>query len=125
MEITPLIPDGFNGPIKRLSCASCHHYFYVSQEGYQSLHPLYCHECSLKRVELERRKAKPPVFKEAIEQAELGIKDANDPTRREAAMWQEAYRIVYKYYCSVACHVLETPSTKIRLNMGESVSNVS
>ena len=24
MEITPLIPDGFNGQIKRRACASCH-----------------------------------------------------------------------------------------------------
>jgi DNA replicative helicase MCM subunit Mcm2 (Cdc46/Mcm family) len=75
MEINPLIPDGFNGPIKRLSCASCRHYFYVSQKDYQSFQPLYCHECSLKRVELERRKAKNPVFKEAVEQAEQGIKE--------------------------------------------------
>jgi hypothetical protein len=101
------MPDGFNGPIKRLSCASCHHYFYVSQEDYQSLHPLYCHECSLKRAELERRKAKNPVSKAAVEQAEQGIKDANDLSRREAAIWQEAHRIVYKYYCSVAEQFLQ------------------
>lgn len=107
MEITPLIPDGHDGPIKRLSCTSCRHYFYVSQEDYQSLRPLYCHECSLKMVELERRKAKNPVFKEAVEQAEQGIQDANDPARRQAAMWKEAHRIVFKYYSSVAERVLQ------------------
>jgi hypothetical protein len=57
---------------------------------------------SLLLCQPERRKAKNPVIKEAIEQAERGIKDANDPSCREAAIWQEAHRIIYKYYCSVA-----------------------
>src|SRR5579859_1693520 len=48
MNITPVIPDGYSGPIKRLTCSICKHLFYITQDDYQH-HPeiRFCHECSL------------------------------------------------------------------------------
>src|SRR5579884_308362 len=56
MDITPLIPDGYTGPIKRLTCSICKHIFYIAQDDYHR-HPevRFCHECSLiLREELEK-----------------------------------------------------------------------
>src|SRR6266566_9076819 len=48
MNITPIIPDGYNGPIKQLTCHICKHLFYVTQDDYRRLSEVrYCHECSL------------------------------------------------------------------------------
>jgi tetratricopeptide (TPR) repeat protein len=48
MNVTPLIPDGYHGPIKQLTCRICKHVFYITQNDYQR-HPevRFCHECSL------------------------------------------------------------------------------
>ena len=56
MDITPVIPDGYTGPIKRLTCSICKHIFYITQDDYHR-HPevRFCHECSLiLREELEK-----------------------------------------------------------------------
>lgn len=102
MEITPLIPDEFNGPIKRLSCTSCHHYFYVTQENYHSLHSAFCHECSIKQVELERKKANNPVFKEALEQEEKGVKRAHSDEVKIGAIKNAVGRLVVETYTEIA-----------------------
>src|SRR5450755_333823 len=48
MNITPIIPDGYNGPIKQLTCHICKHLFYITQDDYRRLQEVrYCHECSL------------------------------------------------------------------------------
>jgi|SRR5215467_2903863 len=48
MKITPIIPDGYNGPIKRLTCRICKHLFYITQDDYlRLLEVRFCHECSL------------------------------------------------------------------------------
>src|SRR5712691_6157359 len=48
MIITPLIPDGYDGPVKQLTCRICKHVFYVSQQDYQRFPEVrFCHECSL------------------------------------------------------------------------------
>ena len=48
MNITPIIPDGYNGPIKQLTCRICKHLFYITQDDYRRLQKVhYCHECSL------------------------------------------------------------------------------
>jgi len=48
MNITPIIPDGYNGPIKQLTCHICKHLFYVTQDDYRRFQEVrYCHECSL------------------------------------------------------------------------------
>src|SRR6266487_640437 len=48
MNITPIIPDGYNGPIKQLTCRICKHLFYITQDDYRRLQEVrYCHECSL------------------------------------------------------------------------------
>ncbi len=48
MNITPTIPDGYNGPIKQLTCRICKHLFYITQDDYRRLQEVrYCHECSL------------------------------------------------------------------------------
>lgn len=48
MDITPVIPDGYNGPIKQLTCRICKHIFYLSMADYGRLAEVsYCHECSL------------------------------------------------------------------------------
>src|SRR6266487_3857534 len=48
MNITPLIPDGYNGPIKQLTCRICQHVFYLTQDDYHRLPEVrFCHECSL------------------------------------------------------------------------------
>src|SRR5712691_4501049 len=48
MNITPIIPDAYNGPIKQLTCHICKHLFYITQDDYRRLQEVrYCHECSL------------------------------------------------------------------------------
>ena len=48
MNITPLIPDGYNGPIKQLTCRICKHIFYLTMADYSRLAEVsYCHECSI------------------------------------------------------------------------------
>ena len=60
MHITPVIPDGYNGPIKQLTCRICQHLFYITQADYHRLQEvLYCHECSLILAE-ELQKAQGP-----------------------------------------------------------------
>jgi hypothetical protein len=56
MNITPVIPDGYVGPIKQLTCRICKHIFYLTKADYDRLQEVhYCHECSLiLREELER-----------------------------------------------------------------------
>jgi hypothetical protein len=47
MNITPVIPDGFNGPIKQLTCRICKHIFYLNTADYDGLQEvLDRHECS-------------------------------------------------------------------------------
>ena len=61
MNITPVIPDGYNGPVKRLSCRVCKHLFYLAMADYERLREVsYCHECSLILLEeLQRNQAAP------------------------------------------------------------------
>ena len=48
MNITPVIPDGYNGQVKRLTCRICKHLFYLAIADYERLREVsYCHECSL------------------------------------------------------------------------------
>src|SRR6266487_1398506 len=48
MNITPVIPDGYNGLIKQLTCRICKHIFYLTRADYDRLAEVsYCHECSL------------------------------------------------------------------------------
>src|SRR5437762_6825367 len=48
MNITPIIPDGYNGPIKQLTCRICKHLFYITQDDFRRLTEVrFCHECSL------------------------------------------------------------------------------
>jgi tetratricopeptide (TPR) repeat protein len=56
VNITPVIPDGYDGPIKQLTCRICKHIFYLTKADYDRLPEVhYCHECSLiLREELER-----------------------------------------------------------------------
>src|SRR6266705_4729659 len=59
MNITPVIPDGYNGPIKQLTCRICKHIFYLTQADYGRLAEVsYCHGCSLILAEeLEKNQA--------------------------------------------------------------------
>src|SRR5260221_11849553 len=59
MNITPVIPDGYSGPIKQLACRICKHLFYLTMADYERLQEVsYCHECSLIVIEeLERNQA--------------------------------------------------------------------
>jgi hypothetical protein len=61
MNITPVIPDGYNGPVKQLTCRICKHLFYLTMADYERLREVsYCHECSLILLEeLERNWAAP------------------------------------------------------------------
>jgi tetratricopeptide (TPR) repeat protein len=61
MNITPVIPDGYNGPIKQLTCRICKHLFYLTMADYELLREVsYCHECSLILLEeLEKNQAIP------------------------------------------------------------------
>jgi len=61
MNITPVIPDGYNGPVKQLTCRICKHLFYLAMADYERLREVsYCHECSLILLEeLERNQAAP------------------------------------------------------------------
>lgn len=52
MQMTLIIPDGYNGPIKQLACRICKHIFYLTLADYQRLDGVsYCHECSLILIE--------------------------------------------------------------------------
>jgi len=55
MHLTPVIPDGYNGLVKQLTCRICKHIFYLTMVDYGRLAEVsYCHECSLiLREELE------------------------------------------------------------------------
>jgi tetratricopeptide (TPR) repeat protein len=81
MNITPVIPDGYNGPIKQLSCLICKHLFYLTLADYDRLVEVhYCHECSLiLREELERNQmgsgSMPPI--ETPPPASLRVKQAS------------------------------------------------
>ncbi len=59
MDITPVIPNGYNGPIKQLTCRICKHIFYLTQADYARLEEVSCcHECSLILAqELEKHQA--------------------------------------------------------------------
>jgi tetratricopeptide (TPR) repeat protein len=78
MDITPLISDGYTGPIKRLTCSICKHTFYITQDDYHR-HPeiRFCHECSLiLREELEKTQGArsltpPPVREKPVASAPL------------------------------------------------------
>ena len=61
MNITPVIPDGYNGPIKQLTCRICKHLFYLTMADYGRLTQVsYCHECSLILLEeLEKNQVAP------------------------------------------------------------------
>lgn len=58
VDITPLLPDGFEGAIKRLTCTFCKRQFYVSQAYFVAHQPTHCHECS---EVLAPRKPKRPL----------------------------------------------------------------
>src|SRR5215831_9482605 len=48
MNITPVIPDGYDEPIKQLTCRICKHLFYLTKADYDRLQEVhYCHECGL------------------------------------------------------------------------------
>jgi tetratricopeptide (TPR) repeat protein len=52
MKVTPVIPDGYNGPIKQLTCRICKHMFYITQDDYRRFPEVrFCHECSLIMLE--------------------------------------------------------------------------
>jgi excisionase family DNA binding protein len=52
MNITPTLLDGYNGPIKQLTCRVCKHVFYITWADYKRLEEVfYCHECSVIEVE--------------------------------------------------------------------------
>jgi hypothetical protein len=74
MDITPLIPDGYNGPIKRLTCSICKHMFYITQDDYHR-HPevRFCHECSL-------------ILHEELEKTQ-GVSTVPPPTVREKQLF--------------------------------------
>jgi len=45
VNITPVIPDGYNGQVKRLTCRICKHLFYLAMADYERLGEVsYCHE---------------------------------------------------------------------------------
>ncbi len=51
MQITPAIPDEYNGPIKRFTCRHCQRISYVALANYQQMSEvLFCHECSVRLV---------------------------------------------------------------------------
>ncbi len=73
MNITPVIPDGFNGPIKQLTCRICKHIFYITQEDYGRLAEVsYCHECSLILTE--------EIEKNQVARSSISLKKAAFPT---------------------------------------------
>jgi tetratricopeptide (TPR) repeat protein len=86
MNITPVIPDGYNGPIKQLTCRICKHLFYLTMADYERLREVsYCHECSLILLEeLERNQAPrssiPP--RQVPRPASLPLKQVSAPIHR-------------------------------------------
>src|SRR5258708_24264728 len=86
MNITPVIPDGYNGPIKQLTCRICKHLFYLTMADYERLREVsYCHECSLILLEeLERNQAPPSNMppKQTPRPASLPLKQASAPVHR-------------------------------------------
>jgi len=71
MHITPVIPDGYDGPIKQLTCRICKHIFYVTMADYSRRAEIfYCHECSLMLAE-ELEKAQRTQSKILLKQTPL------------------------------------------------------
>lgn len=62
MEITPELPDGYEGKIKKLTCENCHRLFYVPQEYFNEYDPTLCSECS----DIERNHAEAWAIYEKI-----------------------------------------------------------
>ena len=86
MHITPVMPDGYNGPIKQLTCWICKHLFYLTMADYERLREVsYCHECSLILLEeLERNQVAPSSTAptQAPRRASLPVKQASVPVHR-------------------------------------------
>ena len=86
MNITPVIPDGYNGPVKQLTCRICKHLFYIAMADYERLREVsYCHECSLILLEeLQRNQAPrgsvPPI--QAPRPASLPVAQTPAPVHR-------------------------------------------
>jgi hypothetical protein len=56
MNITPTLPDGYNGPLKQLTCRTCHQVFYLMWGDYKRLgEDFSCHACSV----IESQTAQP------------------------------------------------------------------
>ncbi len=48
LNITPTLPDGYNGPLKQLTCRTCHQVFYLTWGDYKRLgEGLSCHACRI------------------------------------------------------------------------------
>src|ERR1700676_2599196 len=88
MNITPVIPDGYNGPVKQLTCRVCKHLFYLAMADYERLREVsYCHECSLILLEeLERNQAPPSstLSIQAPHPAPLPLQQVPAPVYRQA-----------------------------------------
>ena len=77
MDITPLVPAGYEGKIKQLSCSDCHRSFTVTREYFETKHPLLCFECSVRAAKRERTRQENLVSILALEQADQDIKSAH------------------------------------------------
>jgi tetratricopeptide (TPR) repeat protein len=86
MNITPVIPEGYNGPVKQLTCRICKHLFYLAMADYEQIREVsYCHACSLILLEeLQRNQGAPgrTAPGQAPRPASLPVAQAPAPVQR-------------------------------------------
>jgi tetratricopeptide (TPR) repeat protein len=81
-----MIPDGYNGTVKQLTCRICKHIFYLTMADYDRLQEVHhCHECSLiLREELGKNQMASGniATKQTPLPASLPFKQTSNPVRR-------------------------------------------
>jgi hypothetical protein len=86
MQITPAIPDEYNGPVKRFVCLHCQRISYVTLADYQEMGgEICCHECSVRRLNEGEEKKKLQTY----------------PSGRQYSAWKPISRKHEKAYLDV------------------------
>ncbi len=102
MEVTPEISDGYEGVVRKLVCLDCQNPFYIAKDDYERIYPQCCHACSFQRTQVERRRTKNPVPKEALEQAEQAIQHTQADETKIEGFSAEDKMIFYAAFQEIA-----------------------
>lgn len=100
MQITPAIPDEYNGPVKRFICHHCQRISYVTLADYQEMcDELFCHECSVRQLNEEEEKKKLQRYQSGRQKSEWkSISRTHD--KRE---YLDVFHAEHPHECSDHC----------------------